>query len=188
MHREFQNEIGLKDEDLPGMVIDGIIEYYKFLGEIALFEFGGQAIGGFLGLGKKTLKASKFSNKIDDLTELATATADKALKNGKQSGAATALEVDGQIFTAHSGEVIAPNKELTGVLMGTPKGSRAPWHGGCSEVGCVDKALNSGITKPQLQGANTKTVNIGVSGKGHGTPKPACPSCEDMLNYFGIKF
>ena len=69
--------------------------------------------------------------------------------------------------------------------MSTPAKSRAPWHGGCSECVTADKALNSGIKS--LEGGKMETVNIGVSGTGHGTTKAPCSSCGDMLDNLGIE-
>ena len=64
--------------------------------------------------------------------------------------------------------------------------NRAPWHGKCAEVGCVDQALKSGIDN--LEDATSIAVNIGKSGTGHGTFKEACSSCQQFLEFFGIKF
>ena len=71
----------------------------------------------------------------------------------------------------------------TGALMGTPASARKPWHGGCAEIFCLDKALNADVNP---SGGTVRAVNIGTSGVAHGTPKKICSSCEDVLNYFGV--
>jgi len=113
----------------------------------------------------------------------AEAAANAALAAGKRSGAAAELRVGGNVLTGVSGEAVPPNSQVTGALMGTPPGSRAPWHGACAEVACLDKALNAGVNPA---GGSVRAVNIGVSGAGHNTPKPICSSCSDILRFFGI--
>lgn len=54
---------------------------------------------------------------------------------------------------------------------------------GCAEIACLDKAFNAGVNPI---GGTMKAVNVGVSGKGHGTPKKICSSCNDVLNHFGV--
>lgn len=67
--------------------------------------------------------------------------------------------------------------------MGTPASDRKPWHGGCAEIVCLDKALNDGV---DVSGGTMRAVNIGVSGNGHGTAKKICTSCNDVLNHLGV--
>jgi len=87
------------------------------------------------------------------------------------------------VFIGVSGEVVPHSSEVTGALMGTPAAARAPWHGACAEVACLDKALNAGVNPA---GGTINAVNIGVSGAGHGTLKPICSSCGDILKLFGV--
>jgi hypothetical protein len=82
-------------------------------------------------------------------------------------------------------EVVPPNTQVTGARMGTPKAARAPWHGACAEIVCLDKALNAGV---DVSGGTMRAVNIGVSGGGHGTLKAACSSCASVLEFFGVSF
>lgn len=134
----------------------------------------------------------KVVNKIEDaigdrinlgVTNTAGSAADVALAAGKKSGAAAELRVGDKVFTGVSGEEVAHNPQVTGALMGTPASARKPWHGGCAEIVCLDKALNAGVNPA---GGEMKAVNIGVSGKGHGTPKMICLSCSDVLDHFGV--
>jgi len=107
------------------------------------------------------------------------------LAAGKRSGAAAELSVGGQVFTGVSGEAVTHNPKVTGALMGTPSAARAPWHGACAEVACLDKALNAGVNPA---GGSARAVNVGVSGAGHNTPKPVCTSCGDLFRFFGVSF
>jgi len=109
---------------------------------------------------------------------------DTALRNGRREGAAAELARDGEVLTTGvSGKPVPHNDQVTGVLMGTPRKNRAQWHGGCAEVGCVDKALNAGI---DVAGTRIRAVNVGTSGGGHNTPKEICSSCQYLLDYFRI--
>jgi hypothetical protein len=119
----------------------------------------------------------------DEGFSTAEAAADAALASGKLSGAASELRVGGRVFTGVSGEVVPHNPQVTGLLMSTPSGARPDWHGGCSEVVCIDKALNAGVDP---RGGVMRTVNIGISGAGHNTPKKACGTCDDMMDFLGI--
>jgi RHS repeat-associated protein len=113
----------------------------------------------------------------------AEAAADVALAAGKRAGAAAELRIGDRAFTGVSGEVVPHNPLVTGTLMGTPSANRAPWHGGCAEIVCLDKALNAGINPA---GGTMRSVNIGVSGAGHNTPKSICSSCDDVLRSLGV--
>jgi RHS repeat-associated protein len=115
----------------------------------------------------------------------AEAAADAALLAGRTSGAAAELRVGNKVYTGVSGEVVPHTDEVTGGLMGTPKDKRAPWHGGCAEVVCADKAIADG-TDPA--GGKMRTVNIGESGGGHNTPKEPCSSCKDMMDFLRIPY
>jgi len=108
---------------------------------------------------------------------------DAAFAAGKDSGAAGELLIHGKVFTGVSGDEVPHNPHVTGALMGTPVSARELWHGGCAEVVCLDKALNAGVDPA---GGTSRAVNIGISGQGHKTPKKACGSCRDLLNYFGV--
>ncbi|WP_189396450.1 RHS repeat-associated core domain-containing protein, partial [Pseudomonas laurentiana] len=98
----------------------------------------------------------------------AEAAADAAFASGKRTGAASELRVEDKLFTGVSGESVPHNPQVTGALMGTPQANRAAWHGACAEIVCLDKALNAGVDPA---GGKVRTVNIGVSGAGHKTPK-----------------
>lgn len=105
------------------------------------------------------------------------------MASGRKSGAAAELTVGNRTYTAVSGETVPANSQVTGALMGTPRSARKPWHGGCAEIACLDKALNDGV---DVSGGTMRSVNIGVSGAGHGTAKPICTSCQDVIRQFGV--
>ena len=109
--------------------------------------------------------------------------ADAAFSAGKRSGAAAELKVGDKVFTGVSGEVVPHNPNVTGVLMGTPRSEREPWHGGCAEIVCLDKAQNAGVDP---HGGVIRAVNIGISGAGQNTPKVICNSCSNVLEHFGV--
>jgi RHS repeat-associated protein len=116
----------------------------------------------------------------------AEAAADIAQAAGRTSGAAAELRVGDKVFTDVStgGAARTLHPEVKAALDKVPQSQRAPWHGHCAEAGCLSQALNSGVNPA---GGTSRAVNIGNSGRGHGTSKPACSSCKDVLNQFGVK-
>ena len=70
-------------------------------------------------------------------------------------------------------------------LKSVPVASRAPWHGGCAEVGCVDQIFRRGL---HPRGGTSSAVNIGESGMGHGSFREPCSSCQCMLDFLGVKY
>ena len=123
--------------------------------------------------------STKFAKMAKSLEQVA----DDALAMGKSTGAAAELKLDGKTYTAISGESVPHNDQVTGVLMGTPSSQRKPWHGGCAEIACLDKALNDGTN---VRGGDMRAVNIGNAYGAHSTQKPVCSSCQDVLNHFGV--
>ena len=82
-----------------------------------------------------------------------------------------------RMFIAPSGPKTNLHPVLQKALDDVPIENRAPWHGNCGEIGCIDLALKAGINPG---GGVARAVNIGKSGGGHGTPKPACTSCQEV--------
>jgi hypothetical protein len=115
------------------------------------------------------------------------AVADAALAAGKTEGAASELVVGNRAFTGVSDELVPDHPDVLGALMGVPKANRAPWHGACGEIVCLNKAMNAGVDP---RGGTISTVNIGTSGGGvgHGTPKAPCVTCNFILKLFGVRF
>jgi RHS repeat-associated protein len=108
--------------------------------------------------------------------ESAESAANAALERGQTKGAAAELRGPDWVETGVSGEVVPANPKVTAALMSTPKAKRAPWHGGCGEIVCFDKALNAGR---DVSDAQMRAVNIGDSSVGgHLSPKKACSTCE----------
>jgi hypothetical protein len=130
-----------------------------------------------------TLGTSQYGSSVISNYSKLNAVADAALASGKSSGAAAELRVGNQTFTGISGEIVPSNPQVTGALMGTQAAERAPWHGACAEIACLDKALNAGVDP---RGGTIQAVNIGISGAGHNTPKVICSSCSDILDFFGV--
>lgn len=133
-------------------------------------------------LGKGLAAASRGSSAGSKALQQA---ASDAFQRGKRTGAAAELRVGNRRFIGISGESVAPHPKVTAALIGTPTRSRKPWHGGCGEIVCLDKAFNAGVDP---RGGTIVTVNIGASGKGHLTRKGACTSCQDVLGFFGVRF
>ena len=102
-------------------------------------------------------------------------------------GAAGALEVNGQIFTAQSvkgGQPPTLNPQVQKMLDSVDPVLRSKSHGFCAEPQCVSQALDAGVDP---RGGTSYVVDVRAVGNPmHGAPKPACPSCELLLQYFGI--
>ncbi|MEQ1977599.1 hypothetical protein [Xenorhabdus sp. SGI240] len=133
-------------------------------------------------------KTARESSNFPRAPRSAEEAADRALAAGKVSGASAELRIGNRVFTGISGETVPQNSKVTGVLMGTPPAHRAPWHGGCAEISCLDQAFNAGVKVEDLTKSTSKALNIGTSGIAHKSPKPACASCSYVLKYFGVKF
>jgi len=116
----------------------------------------------------------------------AEAAADMARAAGRTSGAAAELRIGDRVFTDVStgGSTRTLNSQVQAALENVPQAQRAPWHGHCAEMGCLSQAINAGVNPA---GGSSRAVNIGTSGRGHGTPKPTCSSCRNVLDQHGIK-
>lgn len=119
------------------------------------------------------------------VTDTAEGVADAALAAGKKRGAAAQFDVGEKTFTDISGPKTNLDPRLQQALDNVPPSQRKPWHGNCAEIGCIDQSLKSGVNP---SGGNMKAVNIGKSKPGHKTPKPACPTCANVMDQFGIKY
>ncbi|ENX55387.1 hypothetical protein F902_03457 [Acinetobacter higginsii] len=112
-------------------------------------------------------------------------TADRARSElGKTSGAAADLQVGSINISGISGRVDKNvHPQLKKALNNVPEEEQAPWHGNCAEVDAINKALKKGIN---VEGATIDVVNINSNDKRHGTHKPACSSCNNVLKQFGV--
>lgn len=145
-------------------------------------NFIGAVVGGRV-VAKPAFNAGKSHYTPLPLRHFAKIAADIGVAAGKESGAGTAFRKNGRIRLGYSGEKTQHADEMTGVLMGTPKESRADWHGGCGEIVCIDKDLVSG---GDPRGGSITSVNIGMSGEGHHTPKKPCITCIFVTDHFGV--
>jgi RHS repeat-associated protein len=110
--------------------------------------------------------------------------ADLALKMGRTSGAAAELVVGGRVFTdVSTNELRAFLPEMQAALARVQ--NKAPWHGQCAEMGCLDQALRAGINPA---GGVSRAVGIGTSRPGHGVLKMTCSSCQGVLKEFGVNY
>lgn len=108
--------------------------------------------------------------------------ADKALADGKDSGAACQLEIGKDVvITDVSGNPGKLMPKLRRILERIPMALRdLRWHGRCAEIGCINQAMKRGL---DLTGAKSSAVNIGAKKEGqqHGKPKPTCSTCRAVL-------
>ena len=107
--------------------------------------------------------------------------ADKALADGKKSGAACQLEIGSDVvITDVSGNPGKLMPKLRRILERIPIALRSIWHGNCAEIACINTAMKRGL---DLTGAKSSAVNIGsaLPGQQHGRPKPTCSSCREVL-------
>jgi RHS repeat-associated protein len=142
-------------------------------------------LGGGAALATRTVVVAETTTAIT-AAKGAEAAADAARAAGRTSGAAAELRVGDHVYTDVStgGAPRTLHPDVQAVLDEVPQSQRAPWHGHCAEPGCVSQALSDGVNPA---GGTSRAVNIGESGKGHGTPKPTCSSCRYMLDQFEVK-
>ncbi|MEJ5150699.1 RHS repeat-associated core domain-containing protein [Comamonas sp. MYb396] len=119
------------------------------------------------------------------VSKTAEAAADAARAAGRTKGAASELRIGDRVFTDVStgGASRTLHPDVNAALDKVPKNKRAPWHGYCAEMGCLSQSLDAGVNP---EGGTSRAVNIGSSGRGHGTPKQTCPSCRNVLDQFGV--
>ncbi|MFB0926069.1 MAG: RHS repeat-associated core domain-containing protein, partial [Vicingaceae bacterium] len=104
----------------------------------------------------------------------AAALAQKALKNGKTSGAASVFKVNGKTIKGVSGDEGATADAINNIMLTMPKKYREPWTGFCSECVVLDKALLKFGTTESVKGGVMETVNIGSKYGIHTAPKAPC--------------
>ena len=104
-----------------------------------------------------------------------------ALAGGKTRGAASELHLPGGktiVDVSGSARVLIP--DMVDALESVPEEIRPDWHQWCSEIGCMNTALNDGEA---LEGGTMRTVAIGDSSPGHLMIKPACPTCSWVMGH-----
>ncbi len=110
--------------------------------------------------------------------------ADLALKMGRTSGAAAELVAGGRVFTdVSTNELRSFLPEMQAALARVQ--NKAPWHGQCAEMGCLNQALRAGINPV---GGTSRAVAIGTSRPGHGVLKMTCSSCQGVLKEYGVNY
>ena len=114
--------------------------------------------------------------------------ADIALASGKNQGAAAQLTVNGKVYTGVSGNIGTMHPKVQEALDSVPVNKREKWHGYCGEISCANQALEDSTNNGSISGGHCCAVNIGNSGKGHGTPKKTCRSCQGALDHLGVKY
>lgn len=95
------------------------------------------------------------------------------------------------VLTSRDGRVVVGrnqggvvNPEVQQALDRLPSNDFA---GECAEANCIARALNKGI---DVRGAKIEVVNVRGPGSTtgvHGTTKPACSVCKELLDWFGIE-
>lgn len=142
-------------------------------------------IGALPGLqGSKGMTGLKMAGDIKKVRTAEQIAADQALAAGKTSGAASAFYMDGKLVAvAVSAEEVPHTRTMLGLLMGS-RGARAPWHGGCSEIACLNKVMSQGIDP---KGGVMRTVWISSDPAKHGTPRPPCSTCSPIGVLTGVK-
>jgi RHS repeat-associated protein len=111
--------------------------------------------------------------------------ADREREKGRERGAASQLDTEDGRYLDTSGPKPKFHYALQTALDNVPVDQRSKWHGYCSELGCINRAL---IYRSNLNGARMTTVAIGESNPGHGMLKKACPSCAAVMDQLGIKY
>lgn len=107
-----------------------------------------------------------------------------ALATGKASGAASELILGGRVFTdVSTNELRAFLPEMQAALARVQ--NKAPWHGSCAEMGCLDQVLRAGLNPA---GGTSRAVAIGASKPGHGMLKMTCSSCKGVLKEYGVNY
>lgn len=114
--------------------------------------------------------------------------ANQAQAAGRTSGAAAELVVGERVFTDVSLQegTRVLHEEVQKALSLVPESVQrsVPFHGYCAEPGCISQALNAGVDPRGGQSAAVRIRAIGHPK--HGSIMEACPSCQAVLEFFGI--
>jgi len=109
--------------------------------------------------------------------------ADVEKSKGRTSGAASELNIRNSRYWGVSSFAHSVNQAVQAALNKVPVSTRTPWHGWCAEISCLSESFDDSVDP---DGGTIRTVNIGHSGKGHGTPKKTCRSCVVVLKELGV--
>jgi hypothetical protein len=103
-----------------------------------------------------------------------------------RAGAVAELTVDGQRFVGISGggAVENMNGQLVGIAMGNS--SRNDFCFECAGIQAINAALNAGAN---LRGSVMRVLQMGetLSNRVHGSPKPPCSICDEVLDILGVE-
>jgi hypothetical protein len=126
----------------------------------------------------------------DEAAAAARIAADAGQAAGRTSGAGAGLAVGENVFgdVSTGGAPRTLNPKVQQVLDDMPLEKRSPatMHGECAEPGCVGQALDAGVDP---RGGTSSAARIRAAGHArHGTWMAPCPSCQAMLEYFGINW
>jgi hypothetical protein len=116
----------------------------------------------------------------------------QGLSGSRRPGAAGALVTPTHdVFPARSGTPHDPpqlHDTVQNYLDHIQMDAQGNHHGNCVEPQAISDALNSGATMDQLKGSTIQTVDVRRAGHPqHGVAKPPCPSCQPLLDIFGIR-
>ena len=121
---------------------------------------------------------------LNSASSASMAEANAARDAGFKRGVANALETSGGTFTGRStgagGGPVRP--DVQAAYNAVPPELRSRYHGKCAEPRAISNALDAGVDPA----GGTSFARL-VGGPNHGAPKPACPSCQWVLNFLGIK-
>lgn len=92
----------------------------------------------------------------------------------------------GASIRGHSSFAGSTDRRVLDVLDEVPLGSRRPYHGRCAEIHCVSQAVGEGL---DVAGSTISTSKVGGPASArYGIPVEPCPSCQAVLDKFGITY
>jgi hypothetical protein len=90
----------------------------------------------------------------------------------------------GRSYPGRNGFPGQPHPSVQEALDAVPSGVRPPFHGQCAEIHCITQALDAG---DDVAGGTIATARVrGPNSPAHGTSIPPCPSCQLVLDKFGV--
>ncbi len=125
----------------------------------------------------------RVADEVDPLKQYA----QKLAQEGKTPGAVSEMVTrDGKVYYGHSGQGVPndPRMEAALRLGETEVKDLKPYRGHCSEISCINQALSDGV---DVSGSVMRTLQVkGGYGRLPLTFKPACPTCQFVLEQFNI--
>ncbi len=163
---------------INGFIQNGWQGILPGIGHGAVVGGAGGALGGYL----FTRFVSNRST-IRNIAGLYRNTPNRNIPGGpgmRRPGVVALFRKGAESFSGRSGFRGNPIRSLQSFLRNLPPNLRSAFHGRCAEIDAISQAIENGINP---SGGTLETAAVST-----GEPIPPCASCQQVLNYLGIRY